>query len=64
METELLNQITHLVISLLIVLQIMPWALLMTGFFIMRQLNRHGQTYAPNTTVKTTGGNSRCGRST
>ena len=34
-ETELLNQITNLVISLVIVLQITPWVLLLLGFFIM-----------------------------
>ena len=31
METELLNQITHLVISLVIVLQITPWTMILLG---------------------------------
>ena len=43
-ETELLNQITNLVISLVIVLQITPWVLLLLGFFIMRHMERRGQT--------------------
>ena len=43
-ETGLMNQITHLVISLVIVLQITPWVLLLLGFFIMRHMERRGQT--------------------
>ena len=54
METELLNQITHLVISLVIVLQITPWVLLLLGFFIMRHLDRRGQNHAPSITARTT----------
>ena len=51
METELLNQVTHLVISLVIVLQITPWVLLLLGFFIMRHLDRrnHVKTVSPQT---------------
>ena len=48
METELLNQITHLVISLVIVLQITPWVLLLLGFFIMRHLERRNQNHTPS----------------
>ena len=47
METELLNQITSLVISLVIVLQITPWVLLLLGFFIMQHMERRGQTSEP-----------------
>ena len=54
METELLNQITRLVISLVIVLQITPWVLLLLGFFIMRHLDRRGQNHAPSITARTT----------
>ncbi len=54
METELLNQITHLVISLVIVLQITPWVLLLLGFFIMRHLDRRSQTHTPNAANRTT----------
>ena len=54
METELLNQITRLVISLVVVLQITPWVLLLLGIFIMRHLDRHNQTHAPSITARTT----------
>ena len=53
METELLKQITHLVISLVIVLQIMPWALLLLIFFIIRHVERRDRIKPTNTTVKT-----------
>ena len=54
METELLNQITRLVISLVVVLQITPWVLLLLGFFIMRQLDRRSQIHAPSIMARTT----------
>ena len=53
-ETELLNQITRLVISLVVVLQITPWVLLLLGFFIMRHLDRRSQSHAPSATSRTT----------
>jgi cytochrome c-type biogenesis protein CcmH/NrfF len=52
-ETELLNQITNLVISLVIVLQITPWVLLLLGFFIMRHMERRGQTKPVSSQTKT-----------
>ena len=51
-EAELVNQITRLVISLVIVLQITPWILLLLGFFIMRQLERRNQTKTVNPQAK------------
>ena len=53
-ETELLNQITRLVISLVIVLQITPWVLLLLGFFIMRHLDRRSQNHVPSATTRST----------
>ena len=53
METELLNQITSLVISLVIVLQISPWVLLLLGFFIMQHMERRGQTKTVSPQTKT-----------
>ena len=38
-ETELLNQVTHLVISLVIVLQITPWVLILLGLLIVQMLD-------------------------
>ena len=52
-ETELLNQITNLVISLVIVLQITPWVLLLLGFFIMRHMERRDQTKPVSSQAKT-----------
>ena len=53
METELLNQITSLVISLVIVQQITPWVLLLLGFFIMQHMERRGQTKTVSPQTKT-----------
>ena len=52
-ETELLNQITHLVISLVIVLQITPWVLLLLGFFIIRHLERRDKSKSSGPMAKT-----------
>ena len=41
MEAQLLNQITHLVVSLVIVLQITPWVLILVGLMIIQWLDRH-----------------------
>ena len=42
MEGELLEQLTHLIIALVIVLQITPWVLILVGILIIQWLDRHG----------------------
>ena len=42
MESELLSQLTHLIVSLVIVLQITPWVLILVGLLIIQWLDRHG----------------------
>ena len=53
METELLNQITNLVISLVIVLQITPWVLLLLGVLIVKHLERRDKTKPLSPMAKT-----------
>ena len=43
MESELLNQITRLVISLVLVLQITPWVLILVGLLILKWLDGRGK---------------------